>query len=157
MAQEHERVMRMALEEAAKGGAEGNSAVGSVVVRGQSVVARGRNLVTSDNDPTAHAEIVALREAATASGKPEFSGCTLYTTMQPCPMCCAAIMLSGISTLVIGGRPDPSNPQWGAYTSESFVGWTKWGDRIEIASPDVLQRECIQIREEWAAKNTAKG
>ena len=156
MPQEHERFMRMALEEAAKGGAEGNAAVGSVVVRSGSVVAGGRNLVTSANDPTAHAEIVALREAGAASGQLDFSGCTLYTTMQPCPMCCAAIMMSGISTLVIGGRPDPANIGWGEYTAEKFVEWTSWGDRIEIASPDVLPQECIQIREEWAAKNLTR-
>lgn len=149
--------MRMALEEAAKGGAEGNSAVGSVVVQGESVVAGGRNLVISTNDPTAHAEVVALREAGAVSGKPDFAGCTLYTTMQPCPMCCAAIMLSGISTLVIGARPDPAEARWGEYTAEKFVQWTRWGDRIEIASPDVLPQECIEIRQEWAAKNLAKG
>src|SRR5919202_513685 len=60
---DHERFMRMALDEAGRGKAEGNVAVGSVIVQGDTVVARGRNLVTSTFDPTAHAETVALREA----------------------------------------------------------------------------------------------
>jgi len=79
----HEHFMRMAIEEAAKGGSEGNSAVGSVIVRDGNIVAVGRNLVTSTNDPTAHAETVALREAGSAQGDPDMSGCTLYTTFQP--------------------------------------------------------------------------
>ena len=157
MPQEHERYMRMALEEAAKGGSEGNIAVGSVVVRDLSLLSQGRNLVTSTNDPTAHAEIVALREAGATSGQADFPGCTLYTTMQPCPMCCAAIMLSGVSTLVIGARPDPADVRWGEYTAEKFVEWTRWGDGIKIASPDVLPEECIRIRQEWGARNAAKG
>ena len=68
---DHEKYMRMAIEEAARGGAEGNLAVGSVVVRDDAVVAVGRNLVTSTNDPTAHAETVALREAADPVGAAE--------------------------------------------------------------------------------------
>ena len=74
---DHEQFMRMAIEEAAKGGAEGNSAVGSVIVRDGNIVAVGRNLVTSTNDPTAHAETVALREAGAARGDPDMAGCTL--------------------------------------------------------------------------------
>ena len=71
MAANHEHFMRMAIEEAAKGVAEGNSAVGSVVVRDGNIVAVGRNLVTSTNDPTIHAETVALREAGAAQGHPD--------------------------------------------------------------------------------------
>jgi tRNA(adenine34) deaminase len=84
---DHERFMRMALDEATRGKAEGNVAVGSVIVRGDRVVARGRNLVMSTFDPTAHAETVALREAGQALKLVDFSGCTLYTTFEPCPMC----------------------------------------------------------------------
>ena len=63
MPADHEHFMRLAIEEAAKGGAEGNSAVGSVIVRDGNIVAVGRNLVTSANDPTAHGEIVVIRQA----------------------------------------------------------------------------------------------
>ena len=95
----HERFMRAALAEAARGGAEGNIAVGSVVVRDDTVVAGGRNLEAATNDPTAHAEVVAVREASRALGRRDLSGHTLYTTFEPCPMCCGAIMASGITTL----------------------------------------------------------
>src|SRR5512145_3188642 len=118
MTGDHERFMRMALEEAARGKAEGNVAVGSVVTQEDTVVARGRNLVTSTFDPTAHAETVALREAGRALQRVDLSGCMLYTTFEPCPMCCGAILASGISTLVMGGRPGPTERRWGAYTVE---------------------------------------
>ena len=108
MTGDHERFMRMALDDAARGKAEGNVAVGSVITRGDTVVARGRNLVASTFDPTAHAETVALREAGRALQRADFSGCVLYTTFEPCPMCCGAILASGISTLVMGGRPTPA-------------------------------------------------
>ena len=98
MLMNHETFMRIALEEAQKGLEEGNVAVGSIIVCDGEVIARGRNLVSTTNDPTAHAETVALREAGTALGKSEFPRCTLYTTFEPCPMCCGAIMNSGIST-----------------------------------------------------------
>jgi len=75
---DHEHFMRLAIEEAARGGAEGNSAVGSVIVRDNAVVATGRNLVTSTYDPTAHAETVALREAGAALARPDLSGCFLH-------------------------------------------------------------------------------
>ncbi len=77
MPQDHEKFMRFAIEEAAKGGAEGNPAVGSVITRDGAVVARGRNLVTATHDPTAHAETVALREAGPSLGSDEMAGCTL--------------------------------------------------------------------------------
>ena len=154
MAQDHEHFMRIALEEAAKGGAEGNIAVGSIIVRGDSIIGRGRNVVTSTHDSTAHAETVALWDAERALGQEEaLSGCTLYTTSQPCAMCAGAIMVSGISTLVIGRRPGPSDTRWGDYTVEKLVEMMRWGDRLKIASPDVLAQECAGSREEWAVKN----
>jgi tRNA(adenine34) deaminase len=118
---DHERFMRMALEEAAIGKAEGNVAVGSVIVQGDTVVARGRNLVLTTFDPTAHAETVALREAGRALKRVDFSDCALYTTFEPCPMCCGAILASGINTLVMGGRPTPAERRWGDYTMERLV------------------------------------
>ncbi len=77
--------MRLAIDEAARAGAEGNLAVGSVIIRDNTVVAAGRNLISSTHDPTAHAETVELREAGAALGQPDLSGCTLYTSFQPCP------------------------------------------------------------------------
>jgi tRNA(adenine34) deaminase len=156
MAQDHERFMRMALEEAEKGGAEGNSAVGSVIVRDGTVIARGRNLVSATHDPTAHAETVALREAGAALRTDTFPGSTLYTTMQPCPMCCGAIMFSLVSTLVIGGRPDPALRRYGNYTAEKLVEMAEWGDRLQVVPEGILEQECYRVRNDWEAKNAAK-
>lgn len=101
-ASEHERFMREAMAEARAGAAKGNLAVGSVVVRGAEIVARGHNEVMSRPDPTAHAETVALQHAARALGTPVISGCTLYTTLEPCMMCAAALAWARVDRVVIG-------------------------------------------------------
>ena len=75
-----------------------------MVVRDENLIARGRNLIVTQSDPTAHAETVALRNAGNAMRHTDFSGFTLYTTFEPCPMCCGAILASGVSTLVLGAR-----------------------------------------------------
>ena len=146
MVGDHERFMRMALDEAARGKAEGNVAVGSVITQGETIVARGRNLVTSTFDPTAHAETVALREAGRALQRVDFSGCVLYTTFEPCPMCCGAILASGINTLVMGGRPTAAERRWGEFSVERFVEWAKRGDSIQVVT-GVLTQECVDIRQ----------
>ena len=145
MSVDHEHMMRIALEEAAQGGAEGNSAVGSIIVDGDQVVARGRNLVTSDSDPTAHAETVALRNAGAALKRTDFSGMTLYTTFEPCPMCCGAILASNIGMLVMGARHDPVQSRWGGYRVENLLDLTNSADRLTVVTA-ILTRECADIR-----------
>lgn len=142
MSTDHTRFMRAALEDAVRARAEGNSGVGTVIVRDGEIIARGRNLVETDFDVTAHAETVALRHAGQALKAVEFPGCTLYTTFEPCPMCAGAIMLSGISTLVVGGRLDPERSRWaGRYSVENLIEQLGMSDRIEIVT-DVLRDEC---------------
>jgi tRNA(adenine34) deaminase len=148
---DHQQFMRMALEEAARGKAEGNVAVGSVIVQGDTVVARGRNLVTSTCDPTAHAETVALRDAGRALQRIDFSGCVLYTTFEPCPMCCGAILASRISTLVMGGRPSATERRWGDYTVERLIELSKCDHSIEVVT-GVLTQECRDIRQGEAGR-----
>jgi tRNA(adenine34) deaminase len=143
---DHEHFMRMALEEAAIGKAEGNVAVGSIIVQGDTVVAHGRNLVTTTFDLTAHAETVALREAGRALQRVDFSDCALYTTFEPCPMCCGAILASGIKTLVMGGRPTPAERRWGDYAVERLVEMCKRGHTIEVVT-GIMTRECADIRQ----------
>ena len=141
----HEAYMRVALEEAAIGAAEGNPAVGSVIVRDGEIVARGRNLVATTHDPTAHAETVALREAGTASGTDNMDGCTLYTTFEPCAMCGGALMNAGISTLVMGGRPAAGESRWAGYTVERLIELAGRSDRIEVVT-GVLVDDCLRVR-----------
>ena len=146
MPQDHAHFMCIALEEAARGKAEGNIAVGSIIVQGETVVARGRNLVRTTCDPTAHTETVALREAGTALQRANFSGCTLYTTFEPCPMCCGAILEGGITALVMGARPALGAGRWGDYTVERLIELAKRGGTIEVVT-GILTQECADIRQ----------
>ena len=142
---DHEHYMRIALEEAERGAAEGNAAVGSILVGVERVVARGRNLVTSTSDPTAHAETVALRHAGEQLGHTDFSKLTLYTTFEPCPMCCGAILASGVHTLVMGARHDLAQSNWGAYTVETLLELTNRADQL-IVITGILTQACADVR-----------
>ncbi len=143
---DHESFMRLALEEAQRAADEGNVGVGSVIVRDGELIARGRNLVPVTKDPTAHAETVALREAAAALETDDMTGCALYTTFEPCPMCCGALMNANIATLVMGGRPSADQTGWGDYTVERLLEMSAWDDRMEVVT-GVLVDECMGIRQ----------
>ena len=143
---DHEHYMRIALEEAERGAAEGNAAVGSILVRAEKVLALGRNLVTSTSDPTAHAETVALRHAGEQLGHTDFSKSTLYTTFEPCPMCCGAILASGVHTLVMGARHDLAQSRWGAYTVEKLLELTNRAGQL-IVITGILTQACADVRQ----------
>jgi tRNA(adenine34) deaminase len=98
--------MRRALGEARAAAADGEVPVGAVVTRGRIVVASGRNRMRLDNDPTAHAEMVAMRSAAAALGTPRLDGCDLWVTLEPCAMCAGAMALARVSRLYFA-TPDP--------------------------------------------------
>ena len=142
---DHERFMRAALEEAEIARTEGNSAVGSVIVRDGEIIGRGRNLVYTENDITAHAETVALRLTGSDLKLIDFAGCTMYTTFEPCPMCCGAILLSGVSTLVMGGRNDPKTSNWPSYRVEDMIERLGRSGEIEIVN-GILVEECLAVR-----------
>ncbi|HET9250415.1 MAG TPA: tRNA adenosine(34) deaminase TadA [Actinomycetota bacterium] len=101
-----ERLMRLALEEARSAGEAGDVPVGAVIVRGDEVVGRAGNARERDRDPTAHAEILALRRAASAVGSSHLEGCTMVVTLEPCAMCSGALVLARIDRLVYGAS-DP--------------------------------------------------
>jgi len=101
-----EQFMGLALDLALEAGALGEVPVGALVVLDGEVVGRGYNQPISRNDPTAHAEIMALRDAATRLGNYRLPGCTLYVTLEPCAMCAGAIMHARIGRVVFGAR-DP--------------------------------------------------
>lgn len=105
----HRRWMLRALELAEVAGAAGDVPVGAVVVGpGDRVLAAAGNRREQDQDPTAHAEVLALREAARQLGNWHLNDCTLYVTLEPCPMCAGAIILSRLGQLVYGA-PDPKS------------------------------------------------
>jgi len=101
-----ERMMRLALSEARKAAIEGEVPVGAVVARQEEVISTARNEREGTKDPTAHAEILALRRAAGRLGGWRLSGCTLYVTLEPCPMCAGALHAARIGRLVYAA-PDP--------------------------------------------------
>ena len=94
--------MDLALLEAAEAGERGEVPVGCVIVREGAVVARAGNRTLADRDPTAHAELIALREAARALGSERLTDCDLYVTLEPCTMCAAAISFARIRRLYYG-------------------------------------------------------
>jgi tRNA(adenine34) deaminase len=93
--------------------ARGEVPVGAIVVRGDAIVGRGGNAPIAHDDPTAHAEIAALREAAAALRNYRLPGCTLYATLEPCAMCAGAIMHARLARLVFGAR-DPKSGACGS-------------------------------------------
>ena len=96
--------MRMALELAHEAEAAGEVPVGAVIVMGDEVIGRGRNSPIERSDPTAHAEILALRKAGAAVGNYRLEGATLYTTLEPCVMCAGALVAARIAKVVFGAR-----------------------------------------------------
>jgi tRNA(adenine34) deaminase len=144
--------MRVAVEEAAKAAAEGNMAVGSIVVHHGEVVARGRNEATSTFDVTAHAETVAIRQVSArlrvvnpslrADSGP-LKGATLYTTCEPCPMCAWAACIAGLSTVVIGARFADMGVGYGEWAIEKLLAMT--GQPLTVISR-VLRSECEALR-----------
>lgn len=146
---EHERFMAAALEEAKRARDLGNVAAGSVIARDGQILARGYNEVASSFDVTAHAEARAVRNLTTTTRQLNptsqadsgpFAGSILYTTLEPCPMCCWLTCLAGISTLVIGARHADLGIPYGTYTAEKLIAMTE--RRIEVVT-GILRDECM--------------
>ena len=103
---DHEKYMRMALELAAQAEGDGDVPVGCVIVKKDRVIGRGRNRREERGDATAHAEVEAIRDACAHTGSWRLTGCTLYVTLEPGPMCAGDIINSRIHTLRYGTRDD---------------------------------------------------
>lgn len=134
--------MRAALEQAQAARDAGEIPIGAVVL-GESgeVIAAAHNARESRHDPTAHAEVLALREAAEARGSWRLDGCTLVVTLEPCPMCAGAAVMSRIATLVFGSW----NDDYGAAGSRwDLVRDRRLNHRIEVV-PGVLADECGDV------------
>ena len=140
-----ERYMLEALVEAHAAGQAGDVPVGAVVVVNGAIVGRGGNRRERDGDPTAHAEIVAIRQAAQFAGGWRILGATLYVTQEPCPMCAGAIVNARIDRVVYGCR----NPKAGAVRSlYQILEDPRLNHRSEVVS-DVLAAECAHLLKEF--------
>lgn len=140
--------MTEALKEAKKAFELGEIPIGAVIVKDEEIIARGHNLREITKDPTAHAEIMAIRRASEALGGWRLTNCDLYVTIEPCPMCAGAIMMSRISRLFIGSM----DPKGGAAGSlYNIVNDDRLNHKAEIIY-DVLSNECSSIMKEFFKK-----
>ncbi len=113
---DHDPAMELALTLAARAGADGDVPVGAVVTDAEgTVIGEGRNLREQTHDPTAHAEIVAMREAAASLGSWHLQGCTLYVTLEPCVMCAGAALQARVSRIVFGAWDDKAGAAGSMY------------------------------------------
>jgi tRNA(adenine34) deaminase len=136
-----ERFMTEALRLAREGETAGEVPVGAVLVVGDEVVGRGWNAPIARKDPTAHAEIVALREAAAKIGNYRLEGATLYCTLEPCAMCAGAIVNARIAKLVFGAR----DLRFGGVRSKFRIADSDvLNHRVEIVE-GVLGAECVEM------------
>jgi tRNA(adenine34) deaminase len=138
--------MQLALAEAAAAADTDDVPVGAVVVDGDDrVIAVGRNRREVDNDPSAHAEMLALREAARAKGSWRLDGCTLVVTLEPCTMCAGALVLARVDAVIYGA----ADPKAGAAGSLwDVVRDRRLNHRPEVVA-GVLADECGKILREW--------
>ena len=133
--------MRQALELAREAERAGEVPVGAVLVAGEQVIARGWNRTITDCDPTAHAEMVALREAAKALGNYRLGDVTLYVTIEPCAMCAGAIVQARVARLVYGA----DDPKGGAVRScFNVLDNPRLNHRVEVTS-GMLADECAAL------------
>jgi tRNA(adenine34) deaminase len=141
------RWMGLALDEARAAAATGDVPVGAVVVQGDSILGRGRNRREVDRDPTAHAEVVALREAARTLGHWRVEA-TLVVTQEPCPMCAGAIVNARVRRLVYGCP----NPKAGAVaTLYQIPTDARLNHRVEVAG-GIRSEECAALLREFFAE-----
>jgi len=133
--------MREALELARKAARTGEVPVGAVVVQAGAVVGRGWNAPISRNDPTAHAEILALREAAEALGNYRLADTTVYATLEPCVMCAGALVAARVGRLVFGSR----DLRFGGVRSKFRIADSDLlNHRVEVVE-GVLGAECVEL------------
>jgi tRNA(adenine34) deaminase len=133
-----ERYMRMAIDQAYIAEENGDVPIGCVIVHQGRVIAKGYNQREQLHDPTAHAEIVALTQASEYIGNWRLEGCTIYVTLEPCPMCAGALVLGRLDRLVYG----TDDPKTGAVKSlYNIVQDPRLNHRLEVTC-GVLQEDC---------------
>lgn len=137
--------MRAALDEARRGLLDGEVPVGAVVVADGAIVARAHNAPIALSDPTAHAEVLALREAGRKTGNYRLTGATLYVTVEPCPMCCGAVLQARLARVVYGA----ADPKAGAVESlYRLLDDSRLSHRVEAVG-GVLGGECAALLKEF--------
>ncbi len=141
--------MKIAIDEARTGITAGHGGpFGCVIVRDGKVVGRGHNEVIKQNDPTCHGEVMAIRDACKNIGTYDLSGCELYTTAEPCPMCRGAIMWSNIGKVYFGCNIADTDSI--GFRDKVFF------ESTEDISEELDRKECLEVFEEYRAINDKK-
>ena len=144
----NEQYMRIALDQAKIAEENGDVPIGAVIVHKNTIIAKAYNQREQLQDPTAHAEIIALTQAAAALENWHLNGCTMYVTLEPCPMCAGALVLSRMDRLVYGC----DDPKAGAVKSlYAIVTDERLNHRLEVTS-GVMADECSKILQEFFAR-----
>jgi tRNA(adenine34) deaminase len=137
--------MRMALDEAQRAGAEGEVPVGAVVVMDGQVIGEGHNRPIASGDPTAHAEVLAIRRATASAGNYRLAGATLYATIEPCAMCCGAVLHARLARVVYGA----ADPKGGAVQSlYRLLDDPRMNHRV-MTTGGVMSEECAALLGEF--------
>ncbi len=135
--------MRAALALAERAAAQGEVPVGCVIVKDGAVIGSGHNLRESDRDPTAHAEMLAIRAAAGSLGDHRLGGCTAYVTLEPCPMCAGALVHARVSRVVYGC----ADPKAGALDTLFSIGRDKrLNHQFEVTSGVLAEESATMLR-----------
>ena len=146
-----EAFMREAIKLSAESVRSGGGPFGAVIVRDGEIIARGENRVTVCNDPTAHAEVSAIREAAARLGTYDLSGCEIYSSCEPCPMCLGAIYWARLDKLYYAGtRADAANV--GFDDAHIYEELPLEPSQRELPTQTLLREEAQQVFEAWAGK-----
>jgi tRNA(adenine34) deaminase len=150
----HEQAMDLALAAGAEAMARGDWPTGSVIVLDGKVVASGQNRQNTLNDITVHAETDALRGAFASLKRTSLDGATLYTTMEPCPMCAEAMRMAKVARLVLGLRhADLKRTDLGTYSIEAYCRMLDWP--LDIVT-GVRHGECFALRRRWGKDKVTK-
>ena len=150
---DHDHYMGLALRAGEEAMARGDWPTGSVVVLGGKVAGSGQNRQVSLNDITVHAETDALRDAFKSLKKTNLEGATVYTTMEPCPMCAEAMRMARVARLVLGLRhADLKRTDLGTYSIEAYCKLLAWP--LEIVT-GVRHAECLGLRKRWGKDKVA--
>jgi tRNA(adenine34) deaminase len=141
----NEYFMTQALKEASRAGVLGEVPIGAVVVRGGKIIARAHNRTIADNDPTAHAETLALRKAAKKSEFYRLTDCKLFVTIEPCPMCAGALLWARISEVVYGAKDVKAGACGTLYNIHQDK---RLNHRYQVIS-GVLEKECRELMQKF--------
>ncbi len=145
---EDERFMRVAIEAARVAEENDDVPIGAVIVHNSKIIGKAYNQREQLQDPTAHAEIIALTQAAAAIGSWRLEGCTIYVTLEPCPMCAGALVLSRMDRLIFGCNDSKAGACRSLY---NIVQDERLNHRLEVTS-GVLREECSRLLQDFFQK-----